>query len=62
MTISKAVALIALLLVAGCGGPDKLACDPKLPQTARAAEPPPPGFSAPTFIAPPCAPGSTKSS
>jgi hypothetical protein len=61
MTISKAIAVLALLLVAGCGGPDKVACDPALPQNALAnREPPPPGFVAPSFLAAPCPPGDTK--
>jgi hypothetical protein len=60
MTIIKAAAAMTLLLLGGCswfGGPDKLACDPSLPKGfAVSREPPPPGFAAPTLMAPPCAP------
>ena len=55
MTIVKVAPLLALLVVAGCGGPDKVACDPKLTPTAFAnREQPPPGFKAPDFVAGPC--------
>jgi hypothetical protein len=60
MTIMKAAAVTSLLLLGGCswfGGSDKLACDPSLPANFTVSrEPPPPGFAAPTLMAPPCAP------
>jgi hypothetical protein len=64
MTIIKAAAAMALLLLSSCswfGGPDKLACDPSLPQGyALSREPPPPGFAAPTLMPPPCTPDTGK--
>jgi hypothetical protein len=55
MTIIKSAAILTLLLVAGCGGPDKVACDPRLSSAAYASrEKPPPGFNAPDFVPGPC--------
>ena len=55
MTIIKSAAILSLLLVAGCGGPDKVACDPHLSPAAYAnREKPPPGFNAPDFVPGPC--------